>query len=373
MRDRWWLRLSPEGVDAHNESFMDPQAFLELPCPVRRQIRAELVLVRLEEHFGCQLVEHERNMVRARHGDEQFAGLWRMKMANAHAHAAAEQEAAVARCRFLAAAALDDARAHAENRCERLEEDFVRERDSAAVADLVLAGRGAQLRGEAHRELISIEVFNDCWTQCGFLRVSMKSLLRLRSQREIVAEKAKEECEIALCVTGIKVPIVPYLNESCMSLSDMSSGPHGQTSAPAHKFISANVSNEVCYKFCSPHKSIYSAHQRDHCVCFDSHSGSPADPAFCNVICPGNSSQFPGGNSWHTFHLMYQWVAPVDTTCFGTPESFESNMPTSTTICLDYFKEIVPCISTCHSGQHLASNEPVCDLLLRKRVAAKMS
>ena len=27
------LRLSPED-DAHNESFMDPQAFLELPCPV---------------------------------------------------------------------------------------------------------------------------------------------------------------------------------------------------------------------------------------------------------------------------------------------------------------------------------------------------
>ena len=29
----------------------------------------------------------------------------------------------------------------------------------------------------------------------------------------------------------------------------MSSGPHGQTSAPARKFISANMSNEVCYKF----------------------------------------------------------------------------------------------------------------------------
>ena len=46
-------------------------------------------------------------------------------MANAHAHTAAEQEAAVARCRFLAAAALDNARVHAENRCERLEEGFV--------------------------------------------------------------------------------------------------------------------------------------------------------------------------------------------------------------------------------------------------------
>ena len=56
----------------------------------------------------------------------------------------------------------------------------------------------------------------------------------------------------------------------------MSSGPHGQTSAPAHEFSSANMSNEVCYKSCSLHKSIYSALQRDHCVCFDSHSGNPA-------------------------------------------------------------------------------------------------
>ena len=43
-------------------------------------------------------------------------------------------------------------------------------------------------------------------------------------------------------------------------------------------------------------------------------------------------------------------------------------MPMSTTICLDYFNEIVPCISTCPSRQHLASHEPVCDFLLRKCV-----
>ena len=61
MRDRWWLRLSPEDVDAHNESFMDPQAFLELPCPVRRRMRAERALICLDEHFGGQLVEYERN------------------------------------------------------------------------------------------------------------------------------------------------------------------------------------------------------------------------------------------------------------------------------------------------------------------------
>ena len=69
-------------------------------------------------------------------------------MANAHAQAAAEQEVAVARCRFLAAAALDNARVHAENRCERLEEGFVRERDRAAVAELALAVRGVLLREE---------------------------------------------------------------------------------------------------------------------------------------------------------------------------------------------------------------------------------
>ena len=27
VRDRWWVRLSPEDVDAHKESSMDPQAF----------------------------------------------------------------------------------------------------------------------------------------------------------------------------------------------------------------------------------------------------------------------------------------------------------------------------------------------------------
>ena len=52
LRDRWWFRLSPEDVDAHNESFMDPQALLELPCSVRRLKHAERALICLEEHFG---------------------------------------------------------------------------------------------------------------------------------------------------------------------------------------------------------------------------------------------------------------------------------------------------------------------------------
>ena len=70
LRDRWWLRLSSEDVDAHNESFMDPLAFLELPCPVRRQMRAERALVRLEQHFGSQPVEHEWDLV-------ENAKIWR--------------------------------------------------------------------------------------------------------------------------------------------------------------------------------------------------------------------------------------------------------------------------------------------------------
>ena len=127
---------------------MDAQAFLELPCPVRRRMHAERALICLEEHFGSQLVEYERNMVRARHGEEHSARLWRIDMANARAQAATEQEAAVARRRSSTAAALDNARAHAENLCERLEEGFVRERDRAAVADLVLADMAAQLRDE---------------------------------------------------------------------------------------------------------------------------------------------------------------------------------------------------------------------------------
>ena len=61
VRDRWWLRLSPEDVDAHNESIMHPQTFSELPCSVRRRVRAERAFVCLEEHLGSQLVEHEQN------------------------------------------------------------------------------------------------------------------------------------------------------------------------------------------------------------------------------------------------------------------------------------------------------------------------
>ena len=102
---------------------------------------------------------------------------------------------------------------------------------------------------------------------------------------------------------AFKVSTVPYLNESCMS--------HGQTFAPAHEFSSVYMSKEVCHKSGSLHKSIYSALQREHCVCFDWHLGIPPDPDLCNVNCPENSSQFCDGDSWYTFHLMYLWAAPV--------------------------------------------------------------
>ena len=113
---------------------------------------------------------------------------------------------------------------------------------------------------------------------------------------------------------------------------------------------------------------VYSALRRDNCVCSDSHSGSPADPVPCNVNCPGNSSQFLSVDSWYTFHVMYLWVTPVEVICTGMPEPVGNNMPTSTTVCLDYSNEIVPFISTCPSGQHLAGHELVCDFLMRKCV-----
>ena len=128
------------------------------------------------------------------------------------------------------------------------------------------------------------------------------------------------------------------------------------------------MSNKVCYTSCSLHKSIYNALQSAHFVCFGSHSGSPVNPAQCSLKCPGNSSQFCGGDSWYTFHLTCPWVAPVEAICSGMPEPVGTNMPKSTTVCLDCFNEIVPCISTCPSGQHLACHESVCDPLLRKCV-----
>ena len=77
VRNRWWLRLSPEDVDAHKESFMDPQAFLELPCPVRRRLRAE----RLGPP-GAALWQ-SAGRVRAEHGRANAAGGWSEQCASA--------------------------------------------------------------------------------------------------------------------------------------------------------------------------------------------------------------------------------------------------------------------------------------------------
>ena len=87
----------------------------------------EMFAVALREEAHRELISDERSsasrharvqeeLVRARHGEEYSVGLWKTEMANARAQAATEQEIAVARCRSSAAAALDNARAHAENR-----------------------------------------------------------------------------------------------------------------------------------------------------------------------------------------------------------------------------------------------------------------
>ena len=84
--------------------------------------------------------------------------------------------------------------------------------------------------------------------------------------------------------------------------------------------------------------------------------------------CPGNSSQFCGGDSWYTFHLMYLWVGSRGGDLFwNAGASWEQHANVHDSLS-DYFNEIVPCICTCPSGQHLASHESVCDLLLRKCV-----
>ena len=113
---------------------------------LREEAHRELISV--EGSSASRQARVQEELVRARNGEEHSAGLWKIEVANAGAQAATEQEAAVARCRFSATATLDNVRAHAENRCERLEEGYVRERDRAAVADLVLADLGAQLREE---------------------------------------------------------------------------------------------------------------------------------------------------------------------------------------------------------------------------------
>ena len=320
VRDRWWLRLSPEDVDSHDESVLGPQAFLELPCPVRRRMHAERALIRLEQHFGSQPIEFERNMAEQ---TRQEVGVNCAEITSAIEAVAANNAQLVAQrnvvfeqrdmafgqtvreefygyCARIAVEMQEDIPADFEARIVEVR-DFFRGQFNEGVRRVEQHARehcetfAAALREDVYRKLILVEDSNDCCILCGFLRVLGKSLLWLWLLREITVENIVDERETVFCATGIQVSTVPYLNESYMSV---------------------NVSNEVRYKPCSLCKSIYSVLQRDHLVCFGSHSGSPADPVLCKVNCPGNFSRFCGGDSWYTFHLMYLWVALVEADLF---------------------------------------------------------
>ena len=91
------------------------------------------------------------------------------------AQAAAEQEAVVARCASLTAAALENTCADADNRCERLEDGFMRECDRAAVVELVLADQGAQLQED--QAMVS-EVFETRRLACRPRLMSLSSSTR---------------------------------------------------------------------------------------------------------------------------------------------------------------------------------------------------
>ena len=149
---------------------------------------------------------------------------------------------------------------------------------------------------QAYRELFSVEDSIVCWTLCRFLRVTLKSSLRLWLLLEIV-----------------------------------------------------DMSNEVCHNSRSLDKSIHSALQHDHRERFDLITECSDDSAMGNVTCPGIPSQFCDDDSWYTFRLRYLWVAPVETICSGMSEPVGNNVPMYSTVCLDYFNEIVPRISTCIS------------------------
>ena len=174
-------------------------------------MRAERAFVRLEEHFGSELVEHEQDLVE-----------------NVEALAWHEENAATELRRELQKARMQVSRGSG------LAEQQQRQLESAPVEPLPECFGTLRTKAASDSFRVSSLVFgssNDSWTQCRLLRVPLKSFLWLLG--ETVAENAKEECEIVFCATGFKVPMVPYLNESCMSLSGMSSGPHSQTFCPS--------------------------------------------------------------------------------------------------------------------------------------------
>ena len=224
VRDRWWLRLSPEDVDAHNESIMDPQSFLELPCPVRRRMRAERALVRLEQHGGRQLVEYERNMAER---TQQEVGANRAEITSALEAVTANNAQLVAQGNV--AFEQRDRALHLTAtvhtlpwRCRRT---FVPTLRLASLRFAISPGGSSTgvpaewndmpastvkcLQRLCAKRLIAssfqLKIQMIVGLCADFFRVSMKSLLWLWL---IVAENTEEECETVFCTTGIKVLMV---------------------------------------------------------------------------------------------------------------------------------------------------------------------
>ena len=289
---------------------------------------------RAEQHFGNRLVENERNVVER----------MRQEVGANHAKIECALEAAAANNVQLVAPGNVDFEQRYNALRQRVFEGYdgyrahvaveVQEDIPAYVEASIAEGRelfGMQFnkgdrRVEQHaseqcemfevawfeqtyRELFLIEDSNVCWTLCEFPRVTMKSFLSLWLLLAIVAKNLNKRNENVFCANDIKVPLVPYLNESCMSVSGISPGSQDQNFASANEFDSVVMGDEVCYN-----------------------------------------------------------VAPVETICSGISEPVGNDTPTHSTFCLDYFNESVPRVSTGTGRQHFASHEPVCDLLWKRSV-----
>ena len=276
---------------------------------------------RAEQHFDNQLVENERNVAEEMRQDfaanhAEIESAFEVAAANNVQLVAQGNVAFEQRHRALRQTAFEGSEGHRAHIAWEAQED-VPAYVEASIADGrdlfgMQFGKGdirveqqtfaTALAEQAYRELLSVEDSIVCWTLCRFLRVTMKSSLRLWLLLEIV-----------------------------------------------------DMSNKDCHNSRNLHKSIHSALQHDHRVRFDLITESSDDSAMGNVKCPGISSQFCDGDSWYTFRLRYLWVAPVETICSGMPELDGNNEPMYSTVCLGYFNEIVPRISTCISRPHFAS------------------
>ena len=100
---RWQFNEGARRVEQHAREHCEMFA-----VALREEAHRELISV--EGSSASRQARVQEELVRARHGEEHSAGLWKIEMANARAQAATEQEVAVA----------SNARAHAENHCERL-------------------------------------------------------------------------------------------------------------------------------------------------------------------------------------------------------------------------------------------------------------